>query len=318
MFRKLIFVLLVLALSLTACAPIAPTAFPSEAATPTFEYTPPPVAYIDALDRHITIATKPTRIVSLAPSVTEILFAIGAGPQMVGRTKFCNYPPEATSLPEIGGFSAKSISVEAILALEPDLVVAGSKSQREVVSALEGQGIKVFVLAPETLSDIEIGILMLGEITGNLQARDVAESMQARITEVTTKIKTIPSEKRLRVFYEVWHEPLTTTTQSTFIGEVLMLAGAANIFGELEGTYPEVSAEQIFEMDPQAIVGPSSHSDQLSAQVISTRPGWDRLSAVKNGAVYIVDSEAISRAGPRIVDALEAIAAMLYPNLFGN
>ena len=313
-------------LFLTACAPaltpiptasaVPPTSIPT---TATAEKKAYPQTHSDALERSVTIAARPMRIVSLAPSVTETLFAIGAGPQVVGRTKFCNYPPEVASLPEIGGFSAKSISVEAILALEPDLVVAGSRSQKDVVAALAAQGITVFTLAPETLADIESGILMLGEITGNItKSKSLVVGMQSRTAAVTARIKTLPAEKRLRVFYEVWHEPLTTTTRNTFIGELLTLAGAVNIFDDLTGTYPEVSAEKILELDPQAILGPSNHSDQLTAAVIGARPGWDKIGAVKSGAIYIVNIDIISRAGPRVVDALEAISKLLYPKLFEN
>jgi iron complex transport system substrate-binding protein len=327
MLRKLIIpALLALIIVVTACAPAAtptpvPTMIPPTPVpiTATPEQNPYPQTHKDALGRAVTITAKPLRIISLAPSVTEILFAIGAGPQVVGRTTACNYPPEVVSLPTIGGFSAKSISIEAILDLEPDLVVAGTRSQKDVVAALEGQGITVFTLAPESLADIEAGIETLGEITNNrASAQKVVVDMQSRIAAVTEKVNTIPAEKRLRVFYEVWHEPLTTTTHGTFIGELLKLSGAVNIFDDLAGTYPEVSAEQILELDPQVILGPSSHSDQLTANVIAARPGWGKLSAVKNGAVYIVDANIISRAGPRIVDALETVSKLLYPALFGN
>lgn len=302
-----------------ACSPASAVPVLTEAFVSTSGPQAYTQVYTDALDRSVTIATKPARIISLAPSVTEILFAIGAGPQVVGRTTACNYPSEVMTLPTIGGFSAKSISLETILELDPDLVVAGSRSQMDVVAALEAQGIVVFTLAPESLADIEAGIQALGEITGNREnAQAVAGEMQFRIEVVKHKVDTIPTEKRLRVFYEVWHEPLTTTTRGTFIGELLMLAGAVNIFNDLPGTYPEISAEQIMESDPQVILGPSSHSDQLTAEMIGARPGWDRLSAVKNGSIYIVDSNIISRAGPRVVDALEAISKSLYPELFGK
>jgi iron complex transport system substrate-binding protein len=109
-----------------------------------------------------------------------------------------------------------------------------------------------------------------------------------------------------------------TTTHSTFIGELLELAGAVNIFSDLDGTYPEVSAEQIIELDPQVILGPSTHGDQLTIEVLGVCPGWDQVSAVQNNAVYIVESDIISRAGPRVAEALETIAKLLYPDVFGN
>jgi iron complex transport system substrate-binding protein len=319
MLRKLTMpFMLAFMLVMTACVP-ALTSMPVATILPAIQQNAASQTLTDALGRSVKIAAKPMRIVSLAPSVTEILFAIGAGPQVVGRTRFCNYPAEAASRPTIGGFSAKPISVEAILDLQPDLVVAGSKSQKDVVAALEAQGVTVFTLAPESLTDIEAGIQTLGEITGNAaSAQTVVTEMQSRIVAVTAKVNNIPAGKRLRVFYEVWHEPLTTTSHSTFIGELLTLAGAVNIFNDLAGTYPEVSAEQIIDSDPQVILGPSNHSDQLSAAVLSARPGWEKLVAVRNGAIHIVDADMISRAGPRVVDALESIAKALYPELFKN
>ncbi|MGH2522752.1 MAG: ABC transporter substrate-binding protein, partial [Anaerolineales bacterium] len=159
----------------------------------------------------------------------------------------------------------------------------------------------------------------LGEITGNVEgAKAVVTDMQSRISAVAEKIGSVPTDKRPKVFYEVFDEPLTTTTNATFIGELLTLAGGVNIFAELPETYPNVSVEQIADLDPQIIIGPSSHADKLTAELIAARPGWGNLTAVKNKAVYIVDEDAISRAGPRVVEALEALAKALYPDLFGK
>ncbi len=275
--------------------PVAPTASPQPAAPPTTA-TNFPLTVTDALGRSVTIPTRPQRIVSLAPSVTEILFAIGAGPQMVGRTKFDNYPAEATKLPDIGGFSAKSISVEAIVNLKPDLVIAGTKSQKEVVEALEKVGIPVYTVAPATVAEIENGIGSIGEITGNREgAAAVVKDMQARIAAITAKTESIPPDQRVRVFYEVFDEPLTTTSDATFIGEMLKLTGAKNIFGELAEQYPKVSVEEVVERDPQVIIGPSSSSNPVSVEKIKARPGWDKLTAVKTGAVYVVDGDMVSR-----------------------
>jgi len=300
--------------STATAIPIA-TSVPTETLAP----NPYPQTHTDALGREVTLTAQPKRIVSLAPSVTEILFAIGAGPQVVGRTEFCNYPPEVLSLPTIGGFSAKSISVEAILALQPDLVIAGSLRQKEVVEALTGAGITVFTVAPTSLADIQSGIVTLGEMTGNVEgAGAVVADMQSRISTISEKVASVPTDKRPKVFYEVFDEPLTTTTNASFVGELLTLAGGVNIFADLPDAYPTISVEQIAERDPQIIIGPSSHADKLTAALIASRPGWASLTAVKNNAVYIVDGDSISRAGPRVVTALEALAKALYPDLFGN
>jgi iron complex transport system substrate-binding protein len=221
------------------------------------------------------------------------------------------------ALPSIGGYTARTISVEAILALEPDLVVAGTRSQKDAVTALEQAGITVYTLAPATLDDIESGLLTLGDLTDNhAGAAAVVADMQMRTQAVTDKVATIPAADRLRVYYEVADEPYTTATQRTVIGELLALAGSNNIFAGLDDTYPEVSAEQIATLDPQVILGPSSRAEQLTPDAVAARPGWNAITAAQTGAVYVVDSDLIGRPGPRIVDALEALAALLYPEYF--
>ncbi len=161
-----------------------------------------------------TPINEPTAVLTTAPS---------AAPPTDTTTLTATPEPE----PSIGGFSAKSISVEAILDLQPDLVIAGSKRQKDVIEALEGAGITVFALAPNSLADIESGILTLGEITGNLEGAEVVVTdMQSRISAISEKVGRLSTDKRPKVFYEVFDEPLTTTTKATFVGELLALAGA--------------------------------------------------------------------------------------------
>lgn len=320
-------VLALLSLMLAACmVPIvqpngpASTPMPGQiSATVQSPEKPYPQTFTDALGREVMIQARPQAIVSLSPSVTEILFAIGAGPQVIGRTRFDNYPSQVESLPSVGGFTAESISIETIIDLEPDLVIAGSGRQLAIADSLAQVGIPVFVLAPQSLADITAAILSLGAITGNADAaQTVVEDMEARIAAVSTKLEAIPLDQRVTVFYEVWHDPLTTTTKATYIGELLALAGGINIFADLEGTYPNVSDEQILVLDPQIIVGPESNRDQLSPAMLATRPGWSDLVAIQNGAVYLIDGDIISRPGPRVVDALEWLAAHFYPALFAE
>lgn len=276
-----------------------------------------PITVIDALDREVTITEQPQAIVSLSPSVTETLFAIGAGPQVVGRTEYCDYPAEVEELPIVGGFSASSISVETIVALEPDLIIAGAALQSELVEPLEQAGITVFVIDATSIGDIFDSIQVLGEITGNIDgAQHVINDMNRRIGAVAISVNTIPQEERATVFYEVWHEPLMTTTLQTFIGELITLGGGVNIFNTVGEAYPTVSAEQIIESDPDVILGPSSHGDQLTAEMIASREGWETVLAVVEERIYIIDGSIISHSGPRIADALEIIAAQLYPELF--
>jgi iron complex transport system substrate-binding protein len=135
---------------------------------------------------------------------------------------------------------------------------------------------------------------------------------------VVEVVATIPEEERQTVFYEVWHEPLMTTTSLTFIGELIELAGGINVFGDMEERYPSISAEQIIDYDPQVILGPSTHGDQLTIDMIAAREGWGNMTAVQNETIFIIDGAPISHTGPRIVDALDLVAAALYPEYFSD
>jgi iron complex transport system substrate-binding protein len=272
---------------------------------------------VDSLDRSVSIAGTPRRIVSLAPSVTEILFAVGAGPQVVGDTKFCNYPAEAQALPKIGGFTAKTISVEAIVDLTPDLVVAGTASQKPVVEALEKLNIPVLVLTPDSFESVYAGIEQIGAVTGHVEeAEVVVAQMRRRVDVVTAKVATVPADQRPVVFWEVFDEPLTTAGPNTFIGQMIQLAGATNIFEDAQENYPQVSAELVVERDPDVILGPTTQSAKLTPELIARRPGWSNLTALRKQRVYLLDGDMTTRAGPRLADALEALAKTLYPDLF--
>lgn len=308
-----IFLLMTLALVISACTPTAAAAEPTS--TLAAEFTP--VSFTDAVGNEVVITEQPDRIVSLAPSITESLYAIGAGDLMVGRTEYCDYPEEVAELPTIGGFSASSISTEAIIDLEPDVVIGGSIYQTEVVDALTTAGITAFILEPNSVQEIIDSLSLLGQITGDTAGADeVVVDMQSRISAVEDIVATISEDERVTVFYEVWNDPYMTTTDQTFIGELVNLAGGVNIFADLTEDYPSISAEEIIEKDPQVILGPSDHGDQLTVEMITTREGWGDLSAVANERIYIIDGNIVSRAGPRVVDALEAIAVSLYPDYF--
>jgi iron complex transport system substrate-binding protein len=318
------FLLMALALVLGACtpstAPLEATAIPEQTAVivtevPAAEFIP--VTFTDALGNEVTIDVNPERIISLAPSLTESLFAIGAGSQVVGRTEFCDYPAEALDIPVIGGFSSSTISVETIIDLEPDLVIGGSIYQSDVIDALTTAGIKAITLEPESVQEILDTLTLLGRITGNTDKAELTvTSMQDRLDTVEAIAAQIPEAERVSVFYEVWNDPYMSASNRTFIGELIEVAGGRNIFGDLEEDYPTISTEEVIEQDPQVIIGPSNHADQLSVDVISGREGWSGIAAVKNQRVYIIDGNIASRSGPRIVDALDAIAVVLYPNYF--
>jgi len=310
-------IIFLLLFALSACAP---TVVPAEAETAVLSAQEfDPVTFTDTIGREVVIAEAPARIVSLAPSITESLYAIGAGDLLVGRTEYCDYPEAALALPTVGEFSSATISIEAILALEPDLVIGGSIYQADMVETLENAGLQVFIMEPVSVEETMSALQTLGAVTRHgSEAEALVAQMRARIQAVIEVVETIPQAERPSVFYEVWADPFMTTSNHTFIGELLSMAGGLNIFPDLEEDYPTVSTEEIIDQDPQVILGPSNHADQLTAEVIAGREGWESLSAVKNERIYIIDGNIISRAGPRVVDALEAITQALYPDKFGG
>ena len=276
-----------------------------------------PLTVTDDLGRMVTLAARPERVVSLAPSNTEILFAVGAGGQVVGVTTYCNYPKEAVGRATIGGFSAKSISVEKIVSLRPDVVFAYGKQQQQVIEALERAGIKVVVLSPRSVGDVYTEIRLAGMLTAHqAEAAAVVERMRGRIEAVAARVATVPQDRRVAVFWEVFDAPLMTAGPGTLTGQMLVLAGGLNVFADLSADYPQVSTEELVARDPAAIMGPDSHGDKLTAEQIAARPGWGGMDAVKKRRVYLINGDIASRGGPRIADAVEAMARALYPDLF--
>jgi iron complex transport system substrate-binding protein len=276
-----------------------------------------PLTIRDDTGREVTLAAAPQRIVSLAPSNTEILFALGAGDAVVGVTNYCDFPAAAARLPQIGGFTANTISIEVILSLNPDLVLANGKDHLTIVAALQQENIPAIVLEPETYDDIFANIELVGQVTGHEEeAARLLEDMKARQAVVMEKVASVGQEDRPKVFWEVFDEPLMTAGPNSFIGQVIERAGGKNIFADLEETYPEISAEEIVKRNPEVILGPDSHGDKLLPELLAARPGWEQIDAVKNKRIYLLDANIASREGPRIVDALELTARALYPELF--
>lgn len=300
-------------LMVSACRVMPPSAGPVPDPAATF-----PLAIKDDLGRELLLPRAATRIVSLAPSNTEILYAVGAGDLVVGVTKFCDYPPAAAGLPQVGGFSPKTISIEAIIGLRPDLVLAAGEIHQPVIAALEQVSVPVVALAPRDFKGICANIALAGKLTGRQEAAQaLVAGLRARVEAVTKVIAGIPAAERVTVYWEVWHEPLMTAGPTSFVGQLIALAGGENIFAELtEQQFPTVSAEEVLRRNPMVILGPEHHGSQLTLEALRSRPGWEHLRAVKDGRVHLVDGNTVSRAGPRIVEGLEAVARALYPSRF--
>lgn len=322
MFRKTVLTfLIIISLFLGGCSASTPTPteIPTAIPTPTPEPTAIPVFPItltDGLGREITLDSAPERIISLSPSNTEILFAVGAGKLVVGNTKYCDYPMEAQNLPKIGGFSGKSISVETIISLKPDLVLANDSGQESVIEALEQANVKVIAVKAASFDDVYANLETVGKITGHdTEAAAVVTGMKARVETVTNLVAGISEENRPTIFWEVWDEPMMTAGPETYIGQLISMAGGINIFADLQEDYPQVSPEEIIKRNPNFILGPDTHGDKLTAQNLASRPGWDQIEAVKNDHIFLIDGNTASRSGPRLVDALEAMVEALYPEL---
>jgi iron complex transport system substrate-binding protein len=304
MFRKTLFITLLLALTLAACAPAVPS---NEAAG---------ITITDGLGREVQLASPAQRVVSLAPSNTEILFALGAGDKVVGRDEVSDYPAEALSLPTVGGWSG--FSAEAIVALKPDLVLASEINTPELVAELEGLGLTVYYLSnPKTLEDLYVNIETVATLTGR-DATKLTDSLKARVTAVDEKIA--PLSYRPSVFYEVdATDPSKpyTAGPGTFIDLLIGRAGGQNVvsLAGITDAYPQISLEQLVIAPPDFIVlGDSMWG--TTPESVAARPGWDTLTAVTESRIFPFDDNLVSRPGPRLVDGLEALAKLLHPEVF--
>lgn len=275
-----------------------------------------PVTIKDDLGRQVTLQSKPERIISVAPSHTEILFALGAGNRVVGVTTYCNYPEEAQSREKIGGFSSPSL--EKIITLRPDLVLVYDK-QQTLIQGLDNAGVPVMAFSPESINETMATIKLIGQATGtNDAASTLNADLQKRIDAVAARVRTIPETQKLRVYYELWYEPLMSAGPDTLAGDLIEKAGGKSITADAREDYPEFSEEVILSRDPQVMLHTYGHDskDVPDAAIIAQRPGWSELSFVKTSRIYSLDADLFDRSGPRAVDALELIAQKLYPDLF--
>ena len=304
MLRKTLILILLFAL-LSACAP---QATPSPA--------PATLTFSDGLGREITLEGPAQRIVSLAPSNTEILFAIGGGDQVVGRDQSSDYPEEAKNVIDIGS-AFEALNTELIVSLEPDLVLAAEINTPEQVKQLEDLGLTVYYLNnPLTLEEMYGNLEIVAQLTGHeAETATLIESLKARVAEVDEKIAPISS--RFSVFYELdATDPAKpfTAGKGTFIDQLIERAGGYNIASDLDG-YPQMSLEQVVAADPAFIILGNARYG-ISPESVAQRPGWENLSAVKNGNVLPFNDDLVSRPGPRMVDAFEELAKLLRPGLF--
>lgn len=303
--------LLFLAFLLAACA--APAAL-----EPTSTSIVAPVTVTDGLNRSVTLAAGAAqRVVSLAPSNTEILFAVGAGSQLVGRDEFSNYPAEALALPSVGG-SMGNYNAEAIVSLKPDLVLAAEINPPELVENLAGLGLTVYFLPnPTDIEGVYANLLTVAQLTGHTaEAETLVASLRQRVQAVQDKIA--PLSYAPVVFYELdATDPNApyTTGPGTFMHLLIGMAGGINAASGAPSAWAQFSSEELLVQNPQVILlGDAAYG--VTVEAVQSRPGWEALDAVQNRRVYPFNDDFVSRPGPRLVDGLEELARLLHPEVF--
>jgi iron complex transport system substrate-binding protein len=268
----------------------------------------------DEIGRRVRIPKELNRIVSLAPNLTEIVFALGDGNHLAGDTDYCDYPPEAVQKPHVGGLVNPNL--EEIAALMPDLVLATkSINRRETVNALEHIGLPVYVTdAPHSVEEMIASVEHLGGALGmEKSAASLAEDLRNRLSELERRLT---GAARRRVLFVVWTDPLISVGRDTFIADALRRAGGRSVV-ETKAEWPHVSLEEIVRLQPEFLVFASAHAGdtQRDIDALRMRPGWKDLDAMQHGNVIIV-SDAINRPAPRMVDAIERLARALHPEGF--
>lgn len=250
------------------------------------------------------------RIISLAPSTTEILFALDLADEIVGVTTFCNYPPAALNKEKVGTFSQPDI--EKIVFLKPDIIFATGLEQAPIVDKLRKLGMKIIVSDPSAMKELFGSIEQIGNLTHrNKEATLLINSMKARIKKVQAKVKKIPSNKRLKIFVEIWHDPLMTAGKGSFVDELVGLAGGINIAHDTPRPYSYFSAEELIARDPDCII--FGYMVKNITSEVKNRLGWSKIKAAESNRLYNdIDSDLFLRPGPRLVEGLEEIHKRLY------
>lgn len=271
----------------------------------------------DDLGRVVTISGIPERIVSLAPSNTEILFALGLENQVVGVTNYCDYPPEAREKENVGGFSTPS--VEKIVALAPDLVLATGIHKDIISQQMEGLGLTIVAINPENVERVLDSIQLAGKATGRIEAAEaLISNMRQRIDNITNRTRDLLDNQKPKVFYVSWLDPLKTLGPGTYGNDLIRLAGGVNIAADATTKYPIYSMEVLVERNPGVIIVSTSHGGGgPTIDGVKTLLAGKNIAAVEDNRVYSIDIGLTGRGGPRIVDGLETMAGYLHPELFG-
>ena len=267
----------------------------------------------DEVGREMIVPFPPKRIVSLAPNVTEILFTLGLDEEVVGDSIHCNFPEKAKTKPRIGSYI--NLDFERIISLKPDLVLAtGAGNTREMVERLEKLGFPTYVIFPKNFDGILLSIEHIGQVVDRkTEAIRIVREIEKRKEKVIDLTRSLP---RPRVFLQIGEAPIVTAGRGSFADDLIRLSGGENVAGDEKKLYPRFGMEEIIKRAPE-IVLISTHNPKADYQkILHDWSKWETIVAVKNGRIYLIDSDLIDRPSPRIIDGLEEMARIFHPESF--
>jgi iron complex transport system substrate-binding protein len=309
LFPRLLAVLLFVASACGAPVTTLPTQIPQPSVTAAAAAFP--VTVTDFQNRSVTVPKRPERIVSIGPSITEFLFALGAGPRVVGVDDFSDEPASAMQLEKVGGIK---VNFEKVVSLKPDLVLS-VKFSDGTIEKLASAGLLVLVVDPQSAGDVARTAILLGRAVGS-DGETMARDIQKRVDDVRSK--TSSAATKPRVYHEIDASDPTkifTVGPGSYIHDLIEIAGGQNIAARAASAYPQLSAEEILRSDPEIIVLAAADYSAKPDQV-AARTGWSAISAVKNKRIVTIAPNLINRPGPRVGEAAEAYAKLVHPELF--
>ncbi len=304
-------ILVVLLFVASACGAAAPTPTPTQQPIASATVATFPATVTDFQNRSVTVPKRPERIVSIGPSITEFLFALGAGARVVGADDFSDEPAAAKQLEKVGGIK---VNFEKVVSLKPDLVLS-VKFSDGTIEKLAGAGLLVLVVDPQSVGDVARTAILLGRAVGS-DGEAMARDIQKRVDDVRSKMSA--AAMRPRVYHEIdASDPIKifTVGPGSYIHDLIEIAGGQNIAARATSAYPQLSAEEILRSDPEIIVLDASDYSAKPDQVAG-RTGWSQVSAVKNKRIVTIAANLINRPGPRVGEAAEAYARLVHPELF--
>lgn len=264
----------------------------------------------DMLGREVTLAAPPQRIVSLVPSVTEILYALGAEDRLVGVTTFCDFPPAAQQKPKVGGIVNPSL--EVIVSLRPDLVLATTEGNREsTIRELTALGVPTYVVSPKNFVGVLDSIARIGQLIGQeLAASRIVGDLRRRAGRILEATRDRP---RPSVLYLVWADPVVVPGRDTLITDLIRMAGGASVSGEERIEWPRLSLEQVVAKAPEIIIVATHSRGHVEDALRRWREQKILLPAFRSGRIHALDGNLIHRPGPRVIEGLEALARAIHP-----